>query len=307
MTGLPLSIYPILSMVLMIASAEIQLFTRSSAFVPSSISPVSRRNPLVSRASRSCPLIFTRLSTTTESSTQLGLITCDNAISIAKTAADVYSTLLIEHPLPTKSLTAGILCGISDIIAQRRDITREEFNIGRTLRFASKWCIGGIVWTFWYNWLDGFLTFESPTSFYTLVGVTDLSIFAKSHIGLVTTVLSILLEQFFWCPLVYGTFEIPLSTLMNGGELNGIKDEVDAKLNGLLISNAKVWTIANIVIYNAPLEWRLFIGNCIDIFWQSIVSDVSADGGEVEDDVCEIEDFSSVEDNPSFYAEKSRI
>lgn len=165
------------------------------------------------------------------------------------------------------------------------------------------------MWTFWYDRLDGFLDCDSPTSLYALAGVAanvGLIGFVKEHVGAVTTVLSILLEQFIWCPIVYGTFEIPVSTLMNGGELTGVKDEVDAKLGGLLISNAKVWTLANLVIYNSPLEWRLLIGNGIDIFWQSIVSDVSADCGKVGDDVCEIPD-DLIEDDPSFYAEKSRI
>mmetsp|Transcript_3134 Transcript_3134/g.6679 ORF Transcript_3134/g.6679 Transcript_3134/m.6679 type:complete len:156 (-) Transcript_3134:208-675(-) len=97
------------------------------------------------------------------------------------------------------------------------------------------------------------------------------------------------MEQFLWCPLVYGTFEIPVSTLMNGGEPSSIRGEVKGKLNGLLVSNAKVWTLANLVIYNAPLEWRLFIGNVIDIFWQSIVSDVSADCGGPGQEECEVE------------------
>jgi len=112
--------------------------------------------------------------------------------------------------------------------------------------------------------------------------------FVQGHVSAVTTIISILLEQFIWCPLVYGMFEIPVSTLMNGGSLGSIKKEVDAKLDGLLLSNAKVWTLANLVIYNSPLEWRLFVGNVIDIFWQSIVSDVAADCGKVDDDICEI-------------------
>lgn len=183
------------------------------------------------------------------------------------------------------------------------------------------------MWSFWYDWIDGFLSYESnsPTSLYALTGAVfttnnanyaSFLLFVKSHLGAVTTFWSILLEQFIWCPIVYGTFEIPVSTLMNGGELAGVKNEVDAKLNGLLVSNAKVWTLANIVIYNAPLEWRLFIGNCIDIFWQSIVSDVSADCGKVGEDVCEIiydddDLLMTIDDknnpDPSFYAEKSRI
>merc|ERR1711957_587231 len=148
-----------------------------------------------------------------------------------------------------------------------------------------------------------------PTSLYALAGLTATTNapsigFLKEHVGAVTTLLSMLMEQFLWCPIVYGTFEIPVSTLMNGGELVDVKKEVDAKLDGLLIANAKVWTFANLVVYNTPLEWRLLLVNVIDIFWQGIVSDVAADCGNVEDDVCEIPDDFIEKDN-SFYAEKS--
>lgn len=231
---------------------------------------------------------------------------------LIQTTANAYTASLIEHPLPTKSLSAGFLCGISDIIAQKRDPNRGKFNPGRTFRFASKGCVGGILWAFWYDRIDGFLDLDSPTSLYALAGLTATTNapsigFLKEHVGAVTTLLSMLMEQFLWCPIVYGTFEIPVSTLMNGGEVVDIKDQVDAKLDDLLLQNAKVWTFANLVIYNAPLEWRLLIGNGIDIFWQSIVSDVSADCGKVEDDVCEIPDDLIEGADPSFYAEKSRI
>eukprot|EP00751_Fragilariopsis_kerguelensis_P049285 CAMPEP_0171037028 /NCGR_PEP_ID=MMETSP0736-20130129/41984_1 /TAXON_ID=186038 /ORGANISM="Fragilariopsis kerguelensis, Strain L26-C5" /LENGTH=448 /DNA_ID=CAMNT_0011482377 /DNA_START=1 /DNA_END=1347 /DNA_ORIENTATION=+ len=293
-------------------------------------------------------------------------------ILFTKIVTESYTTSLIQNPLPTKSLTAGFLCGISDIIAQAQQKSRRAvfdfdstndtnnpeveaeaivdsypYNIYRTLRFASKGCLGGILWTFWYDWIDGFLMYadtnvnaisgisgitsdlttqstaavvvtagasidegssaavvdyattttteslvsSSKISFYVLTGAilpvnveTTFLAFATEHIGAVTTVISIILEQFIWCPIVYGTFEIPISTLMNGGQFKSIRGEVDTKLDGLLVSNAKVWTLANLVIYNAPLEWRLFIGNCIDIFWQSIVSEMSADCGSGGDE-----------------------
>lgn len=59
--------------------------------------------------------------------------------SIPSTFVSTYSTLLLEHPLPTKSITSGILCGISDIIAQFRDQTRREFNHARLFRFAGEY------------------------------------------------------------------------------------------------------------------------------------------------------------------------
>lgn len=266
-------------------------------------------------------------------------------ISLATMTSGAYGKALLEHPLSTKSLTAGVLCGVGDVVAQNRDTTTNDYNLQRTLRFASKGCFGGILWAFWYDGIDGFLRLEdedatavgmesSSLSFYTLTGALFSSQvnaaflgFAKNHVGLVTTMVSILMEQFIWCPLVYGTFEIPVSTLLNGGAPASIGGEIRTKLNGLLVSNAKVWTLANLIIYNAPLEWRLFLGNVIDIFWQSIVSDVSADCGgpqeeclivpEVEEEAKSLRTAVSTavasENNninmrdPSFVIEKSRV
>ena len=83
-------------------------------------------------------------------------------------------------------------------------------------------------------------------------------------------------------------------------------------MNGLLVSNAKVWTLANVVIYNVPVDWRPAISNLVDILWQSIVSDVAADCGKVDDDVCEVPlmDLIEMDDDGkdyAFYAEKSRL
>ena len=59
-----------------------------------------------------------------------------SSTTLPSTIVSSYSTLLIEYPLPTKSLTSGALCGVSDIVAQLRDSTRKEFNLGRLIRFA---------------------------------------------------------------------------------------------------------------------------------------------------------------------------
>lgn len=244
---------------------------------------------------------------------------------LATTISGAYGAALLEHPLATKSLTAGALCGVGDALAQSRNSgnekntneneTTKSYDLLRTLRFAAKGCLGGILWSFWYDQIDGFLRFREDfevggtsvvvvdgepsrsLSLYALTGAVfpvganaSFLAFAKAHLAAVTTVISILMEQFLWCPLVYGTFEIPIATLLNGGDVASIQGEVKGKLNGLLVSNAKVWTLANLLIYNAPLEWRLLIGNCIDIFWQSIVADVAADCGGPGQEECEVDD-----------------
>ena len=175
---------------------------------------------------------------------------------------------------------------------------------------AGKGCLGGIVWSFWYDCLDGFLDLDSKYNIYKLVGIlsggADIINYEwiRDHLAVVTTALSVFIEQFFWCPIVFGTFEIPVSTLLNGGSFSTVKQEVDSKLGGLLVSNAKVWTIANIFIYNSPVQWRPAVSNFVDILWQSIVSDVAADCGKVSDDICEVPPD---ERDYSFFAEKSRI
>ena len=253
----------------------------------------------------------TTYTTPRKTTLQLGFATesLEPVISVAKAVTNSYSTSLVQNPLPTKSLTAGVLCGIGDVIAQKRAAASEgngdpsfELDRKRTLRFASKGCLGGILWMFWYDWIDGFLTYTSfadeteraavdasRVSFYALLGSflrpeSQLLEVCREHSGAVKTAVSMVMEQLVWCPLVYGTFEIPLSTLLNGASPKTVPTEVRSKLNGLLVSNFQVWTPANLVIYNAPLEWRLFLGNIIDLFWQSIVSDVAADcGGEQEE------------------------
>ena len=45
----------------------------------------------------------------------------------------------------------------------------------------------------------------------------------------------------------------------------------------------------------------------MDIFWQSIVSDVAADCGKVEDDICDVGEGSAADRDYSFFAEKNRI
>lgn len=157
--------------------------------------------------------------------------------------------------------------------------------------------------------LDILLDLNSELNIYKLTGITELdgNIVSqiRDHIALVTTCLSIIMEQFLWCPLVFSVFEIPVSTLLNGGSFSTIPKEVDSKLNVLLINNAKVWTLANIVIFNVPVEWRPLASNCVDILWQSILSDVAADCGKVKDDVCEVSLV--VEKDYAYFAEKSRI
>ena len=173
---------------------------------------------------------------------------------------------------------------------------------------SGKGCVSGAIWACWYDELDKFLDQENDFNFFKFFGiVTDQWI--KPYIGAIKTVLSILIEQFLWCPIVFGCFEIPVSTLLNGGDLSSVKKEVESKLGRLLLSNAKVWTFANLVIYGpVPVDYRPIISNVVDVGWQSIVSSVAADCGKVDDDICIIATPDEDEyKDLAFYAEKSRF
>merc|ERR1712232_532314 len=60
--------------------------------------------------------------------------------------------------------------------------------------------------------------------------------------------------------------------------------EIKTKLCDMLIENAKLWTLVNILIYNVPVQFRAPVGNIMDIVWQSIVSDFAADCGTTDTD-----------------------
>merc|ERR1712232_1240764 len=65
--------------------------------------------------------------------------------------------------------------------------------------------------------------------------------------------------------------------------------EIKTKLGDMLIENAKVWTLVNILIYNVPVQFRAPVGNIMDIVWQSIVSDFAADCGATDTDTDDVE------------------
>ena len=130
----------------------------------------------------------------------------------------------------------------------------------------------------------------------TLMGLElDLD-WIREHVLVVTTALSILIEQFIWSPIVLGLFDIPVLTALNGGSFSLIWKELPMKLGGLLVRKAKVWTLTNVFIYNYPVEWRTPASNAVDILWQRFVSDVAADCGSTGDDVCKVSVYNSTPD-----------
>lgn len=187
-----------------------------------------------------------------------------------ESASNAYAYALTNYQIETQSVSTGILSGVGDTLAQLTEKNRDtngsdeekkslrDIKLQRTLGFMVKGLGAGIIWHFWYSFAD------SVTSLY-LDPDQDMYVLQR-------TVTSILLEQFIACPIVYALWDIPVPALLNGTGLLSLPDRVREKLGGLLITNAKVWTFGNMILYNIPIEWRVLAMNFADLGWCVILS-----------------------------------
>jgi len=185
------------------------------------------------------------------------------------TIASTYNACLDMNPILTKSITAFTLCSACDLIAQKRS-SSETLNWGRSFRFALKGVGSSLIWNCWYEAADD-VVLDALRPFRDM----DKPLTAPVRIAM-----AMLLEQFIVSPIVFGSWDIPMSTLLNGADVQDIPSEVRSKLGGLLWSNAVVWSPANVILYSIPPIYRIGFSNIIDLFWQSILADVAADCGK---------------------------
>jgi hypothetical protein len=188
---------------------------------------------------------------------------------IFHTISSTYDTCLVENPLVTKSITAFSLCSTGDFIAQKKDRESSDIDWGRVGRFALKGVGSSMIWNHFYESADD--TVNYITSPYR--GIGEVSAPLRIAIAMV-------IDQFVWCPLAFGFYDIPIATLLNGANIKTIPSEIRGKLGGMLKSNFIVWTPANIIIYSAPPIYRVVTSNLVDILWQSFMADVAADCGK---------------------------
>lgn len=196
-----------------------------------------------------------------------------------------YQYLSSAFPLPTDSATFGTFAGVGDAIAQKKEQTIEEkgteeksssssFDGDRTQRFILKGLGAGIIWAQWYPLVDGW---SDVSSAYVLTEWLSVEDVGTAH-QVAKTASSILMEQFLACPVVYSLWDIPVPALLAGTPPARIPGIVRDKVPGLLLDNAKVWTVANVIVYNLPVQWRVFAVSVAEIFWASIVSSVATSG-----------------------------
>jgi hypothetical protein len=200
-------------------------------------------------------------------------------------AADLYSYALSNYQIPTQCATGGLLCGVGDVVAQMSEQAKEEMervahDIARTKHFAMKGLGGALIWSTWYQIAD-VLSADMCTEMVDR-GVTWAV--SPEFEGVVRTISCIGLEQFIACPIIFALWEIPVPKLLGGAEAREIPVEIRNRLGPLLLDNAKLWTFANVLIYNVPLEFRVFASNLCDIVWQVVLSKSLASAKVVDDE-----------------------
>jgi len=204
-------------------------------------------------------------------------------MSLVVDATTAYIRFLDEQPILSQALTMSAFGGLGNFLAQTHEIrtSHEPYDWSRVRKFTCKGIGCGILWSHWFMlaeiWSAGLtIWFLRQAN----VPLNDAKMYA-----IVRTVASILLEQFVASPIIYGLWDLPLISLMDGEPVNKIPSHVRQKLLKLLVANAKLWTFLNILIYNIPLNMRVLMVSLGDIIWEMIVSTVTSKPvEEVEDE-----------------------
>lgn len=226
-----------------------------------------------------------------------GLCRSDGIASKTALGAFTLTSGLEDCSLVSQTITSGMLGGVGDVLAQWQSFstTQEELeakgettqlptemttkgfelDMVRLIQFFAKGLGSGVIWAYWYAiadvWSDDVIVWMNH------LHLLDVAISSEVAQRISRTVICILLEQFIACPLIFVLWDIPYPVLTGNERWQRIPLLMEAQLCRLLVANARLWTVANVLIYNIPMEWRTATMNVISIFWNSVVSSVTTE------------------------------
>ena len=163
--------------------------------------------------------------------------------SLSSEFGSIYTHCLENYYLQTQSVTGALFSSLGDAIAQANERQnspneiKEQHDWKRTRIYFIKGLGGGVMWSCWYDFAD--LWSQMLTEEILSKGVGESSYALQQT---TRTSISILVEQFFVCPIFYSMWDIPIPALLRGSPMRQIPAQVEEKLGPLLIANAKVWT-----------------------------------------------------------------
>jgi ketosteroid isomerase-like protein len=168
-----------------------------------------------------------------------------------------YASLLDAHPLATKSIQNTLVCLAGDAISQHG----QAYDAKRAARYGLKGLGGGFLWSFYFDFADAFAVHA----------------FDGAAAQVAT---QIALEGLVWVPLYVAFYDLPFASVLNGVPLRRVPGVVRESLPPTVLASAKLWTPANLLVYNSPLEFRLLVSNVFDLAWNSVNSNISASCSE---------------------------
>lgn len=219
-------------------------------------------------------------------------------LPIAGDLISTYAYCLKYHYFPTQSITNAVLTVVGDGLAQTHeenerlsassDATipnRNFYDPKRGLVYFFKGLGSGIMWAWWFDMAEvwsmelthSVLAQTASNGFEEAVEFASTTTSVLDAQGqAIRTGINILLEQFLVCPILFTLWDIPVTSVMRGSSVERVPDQVREKLVPLLVANAKVWTLVNIITYNIPLEYRLVFASAASIVSESINSGITS-------------------------------
>ncbi|OEU16935.1 hypothetical protein FRACYDRAFT_239531 [Fragilariopsis cylindrus CCMP1102] len=231
----------------------------------------------------------------------LTLAACDISsameLPVVNELVSSYGYCLKNHFFPTQSITNAVLTMVGDGFAQSKENSDNNSNSQeqeqeqqqqqnqesvydpkRGMTYFFKGLGSGILWAIWFEQADVLskeLT-QSTLSHYHIPSLPS----QQQHIETaLQTIISILMEQFLICPILFATWDIPITSIMSGTDVKQIPKQIDDKLIPLLTANAKVWTLVNVITYNIPLQYRLLFTSGASIVSETINSGITSKQG----------------------------
>ena len=177
-------------------------------------------------------------------------------------AWNAYVSALDVAPIKTKALTAGVLVGLGDALAQVLTGTKVgELDLPRVARFvAFGLALQGPVGHAWYNILEKVIR---------LPGVAGIA-------GKVAA------DQLLFAPIFTSIFFSYLC-VTEGGRVGDVREAVTSKLPATLIASWKVWPLAHVINFGViPLGLRVLYVNAVSTAWIAFLSMTAAKGAEAK-------------------------
>ena len=165
---------------------------------------------------------------------------------------EAYSNAIQQKPILTKSITAGIVFGLSDYLAQRVENTGKKYNWTRTITsIAVGLFYFGPAAHAWYNWI-----------FQILPGTSLFSTLQKAALG------QLIFGPSFTC-IFFAT------SLMQSGSfsLQNWARKIKNDLPGAWLAGAGFWPLVDVVSYSVvPIDFIPLFVNLCSLVWTVYLS-----------------------------------